>query len=499
MTGHSLAEEVEENAQDGVEVENRDFAIDDDPLTPYHEAQIGSPSAIAFQDNGVYNIGVRPTNEDIMRGGNDVFGWPLSLAALAMKNLAGRDYEPCDTPGDPGALSSNEPPVFLGGPCGDMSNFDPSMGPGGGLFEETGADQRINPGLEMEPASPLLPEYLAPWANNLPAGEASPQIDELAFAPNTITEAPFAEFGEFLFGSDFNCGTYDPDAFGAGPPNFGWGPRCPNSQTGVPVNFDPPLNGTWPFANRVARNGAVKAPQLRNVELTGPYFHTGSYLTLRQVVDFYMRGGDFPITNKEDRDPNIVDVGVQAFGFGTTIGLPPEFQDGIPDTISQYGPMPDTGHPSTPEPRNCDTGGGESRPCEVPHRPHRQAGEVRTGALRPSRDVRPSGRPGSGQYDGPRRPHEPRRRSRDGYGAPAAHPYVQAHPGSGRGRSRDSSAELPGCFEHSSRWQQQRSLRSSLACEPSRLAVRLCSFPPHRRGGMSNVMRERYEKTHTRS
>ena len=25
-----------------------------------------------------------------MRGGLDAFGWPLSLAALAMKNLAGR-------------------------------------------------------------------------------------------------------------------------------------------------------------------------------------------------------------------------------------------------------------------------------------------------------------------------------------------------------------------------------------------------------------------------
>jgi hypothetical protein len=337
VTGMPLAEEVEENAQDGVEVENRNFNIVDDPLTPWDDRQVGVPSAIAFQDNGVYNIGVRPTAEDVMRGGTDAFGWPLSLAALALKNLAGPAYEPCDDPDD----------TWSG--CGVMHNFDPSLGPGGGLFEETGADQRINPGLEMPPANPLLPEYLAPWANNLPAGELHPLIDELAFAPNTITQPPFAEFGEILFGADANCGVFDPAAFGAGPPNFGWGPACPNSQTAVPNNFDAPLNGTWPFANRVARNGAVKAPQLRNVELTGPYFHTGSYLTLRQVVDFYMRGGDFPIANAEDRDPNLVNIGEQAFGFGTTIGLPPEFQDGIPDTISQYGRMPDTTAP-TPEP-----------------------------------------------------------------------------------------------------------------------------------------------------
>ena len=37
-----------------------------------------------------------------------------------------------------------------------------------------------------------------------------------------------------------------------------------------------------------------KTPGLRNVELTGPYFHNGDKATLRQVVDFYDRGGDFP-------------------------------------------------------------------------------------------------------------------------------------------------------------------------------------------------------------
>lgn len=351
VTGLGLAEEVEENAQDGVEVENRNLVILDDPSTPYHEGQIGIPSAVAFQDNGVYNIGVRPTAEDIMRGGPDPFGWPLSLAALAMKNLGGPDYEPCDDSGDAAADPDG---------CA-ITNVGPASGPNG-LFEESGANQLINPGLQMEPAEPLLPEYLAPWANNLPAGEGNPLIDELAFAPNTILNntdpvfggtvegPPFAELAEILFGSDYNCGLYDPSLYGNEAPNYGWGPTdpggaggCPNAQSAIPVNFDAPLNGTYPFPNRVARNGAVKATQLRNVELTGPYFHTGSYLTLRQVVDFYMRGGDFPITNAEDRDPNLVNMDLQAFGFGTTIGLPDQFQDGVPDIISQYGSFPDTG------------------------------------------------------------------------------------------------------------------------------------------------------------
>ena len=41
------------------------------------------------------------------------------------------------------------------------------------------------------------------------------------------------------------------------------------------------------------RNGFFKTPGLRNLELNGPYFHNGDKGTLRQVVDFYDRGGDF--------------------------------------------------------------------------------------------------------------------------------------------------------------------------------------------------------------
>ena len=88
----------------------------------------------------------------------------------------------------------------------------------------------------------------------------------------------------------------------------------------MPGNFAFPAQGTWPVPNRVMRDGAFKAPPLRNVELTGPYFHTGSYLTLRQVVDFYVRGGDFPVTNEESRDPHVVDLDMQAFAFGPTQG-----------------------------------------------------------------------------------------------------------------------------------------------------------------------------------
>lgn len=48
---------------------------------------------------------------------------------------------------------------------------------------------------------------------------------------------------------------------------------------------------------RTAVEGAFKMPSLRNVALTAPYFHNGGMLTLRQVVEFYNRGGDFHDAN----------------------------------------------------------------------------------------------------------------------------------------------------------------------------------------------------------
>jgi cytochrome c peroxidase len=55
--------------------------------------------------------------------------------------------------------------------------------------------------------------------------------------------------------------------------------------------FGSPL---FPGAPDDHANGAFKSPGLRNVELTGPYFHTGGAATLEQVLEFYARNGDVP-------------------------------------------------------------------------------------------------------------------------------------------------------------------------------------------------------------
>ncbi len=58
-------------------------------------------------------------------------------------------------------------------------------------------------------------------------------------------------------------------------------------------------------SDRIAVNGAFKSSSLRNIELTGPYFHNGGTRTLRDAVAFYVRGGDFKNRNIDDLDPDV--------------------------------------------------------------------------------------------------------------------------------------------------------------------------------------------------
>ena len=68
----------------------------------------------------------------------------------------------------------------------------------------------------------------------------------------------------------------------------------------LPFGFTPFV--TTPFEGRVTNFGAFKTPSLRNLTLTGPYMHNGGLSTIRQIVDFYVRGGDFPRTNDQNFD-----------------------------------------------------------------------------------------------------------------------------------------------------------------------------------------------------
>jgi hypothetical protein len=65
----------------------------------------------------------------------------------------------------------------------------------------------------------------------------------------------------------------------------------------------PLLSGSLRKTEQTDVAGSFKMPTLRNIELTGPYFHNGGKATLGQVVDFYDDGGDFENPTKH---PSIV-------------------------------------------------------------------------------------------------------------------------------------------------------------------------------------------------
>lgn len=302
ISGFLLESEISENGQDGVERRIINQSIAPNPVDGLaYPDGIFNPgggftgAGAAFFDNGVYNLGVTVCEadqstvrqcDDLGRGGTDAFGWPLSLAAMMLKNTGGPRFEP----GQP-------LPNFV---C-ESTPCDSTADNTGDLFEETGQDQQINPGHE-ELANPLIPPtdgtgfnqnagfaYLAPFLNEINAGDAHPELDEVFGGLNTLTDVPILE------GFVDNIGPFNAAGILNEALNLG----------------DSALMGTWPVVNRVGRFGSFKAPQLREIELTGPYFHNGGKLTLRQVVDFYSRGGDFPVTNAEHRDFNIVNLNIE--------------------------------------------------------------------------------------------------------------------------------------------------------------------------------------------
>lgn len=67
--------------------------------------------------------------------------------------------------------------------------------------------------------------------------------------------------------------------------------------------------GIGAIVNQQQHNGKFKVPTLRNIAITGPYFHNGSFATLKQVIHFY----------------NVRDLNTGEFG-------PPEYNQNINTT-----------------------------------------------------------------------------------------------------------------------------------------------------------------------
>ncbi len=84
---------------------------------------------------------------------------------------------------------------------------------------------------------------------------------------------------------------------------------CTDTNNNGVCENDEPL---MPEFKRAAVDGAFKVPGLRNTLLTGPYFHNGGMATLKQVVQFYNRGGNFCQFNLNELNPSIKPLGLSS-------------------------------------------------------------------------------------------------------------------------------------------------------------------------------------------
>lgn len=172
--------------------------------------------------------------------------------------------------------------------------------------------------------APTVPAQLSTWI----AGRSYPELFQEAFGSPDVTAARVAmaiatyervlvsnqaPFDQLLAGNPQALTPQENAGFqvfnGQGRCNICHaGPRLTNDSfryIGVrPQNDD---LGRFVVTGNNADRGRMKVPSLRNVELRAPYFHTGRFGTLEDVVAFYNRGGDFNAPNK---DPNILPLGL---------------------------------------------------------------------------------------------------------------------------------------------------------------------------------------------
>lgn len=152
---------------------------------------------------------------------------------------------------------------------------------------------------------------LAAIADALVAFETSPQMSPFsskydAYMAGNATLTPSEERGLTLFNGKAHCANCHPSAgthalfTDFSYDNIGL-PKNPNNRFyNNPPQYNPDGDafidhGLFNTTHRPDDDGGFKVPTLRNIELTGPYFHNGVIDNLTDVVQFYNRRdlGDF--------------------------------------------------------------------------------------------------------------------------------------------------------------------------------------------------------------
>jgi cytochrome c peroxidase len=256
------------------------------------ERMVMGDGGVAAYDTGHYNIGVRPTHEDIGVGG---FIGPQNLplsdarryqSCVKARVAAGDDVAAantsCGVP--PIRARPGEAQVLLEQGCALLGNPADAAGllaQARVVLDAAGLGATDVPAPVQPSAADLAGAFSAQRnAVDLLVTAAGAAAPDVAGRVQTLVAA---------------AGTVMPDQARGGDAD-------PLKPVGPPLGPD----------ERIAADGTFKVPGLRNVELTAPYFHNGGQATLAQVVQFYNRGGDFADQNQHDLDPDIAPIGLTA-------------------------------------------------------------------------------------------------------------------------------------------------------------------------------------------
>jgi cytochrome c peroxidase len=217
-----------------------------------------------------------------------------------------------------GTLVSDDAPIdrYLSG--SDMNALTPQEVRGAAIFSSKGKCTECHSG-------PQLTNAGTPAINDFKQGAIVSHMI-LGDGQAAIYDEGFYNIGVRPTIEDIGVGGTDPFgnplSFTAQYKKFlqSWTPFVDKSLTVNPCTFEvnPCVRPTGSV--RTAVDGAFKTPTLRNVELTGPYFHNGSRSTLEQVVEFYNRGGDRRGNNTNNSsgfgtNPSNLDADIEPLGL----------------------------------------------------------------------------------------------------------------------------------------------------------------------------------------
>ena len=278
------------------------------------ERMVMGDFTVGAYDTGYYNIGVRPTGEDLGVGASiGPHDLPLSTTQ-ANQDCVKKAVQ---------SLRNNDPALALDDTCPTTAACAPSQ-------KLPGAIRQANTLCKVPPI-PARPNEAARVLTRAAELAAAIPVD-VADVMNLLAQANILLAGEEPLSMNFIRGTElttralqlfegCPSCFPPVDPRPGLTPEVTDlvarAKTLMPDAIAPPpgAEGALPVGpplrpeERVVKYGAFKTPSIRNIELTAPFFHNGGQATLEQLVEFYDRGGDFHTENMADLDADIGDLG----------------------------------------------------------------------------------------------------------------------------------------------------------------------------------------------